>query len=244
MVVVLPPVELLHRAGHQLVRFRDMRGSPSGVSGDMMPTMSGGRSCVRRNAASGRAHRDRRAPPHVVVVEEDREQADVLAPRLGLLVEGRIWPRRGVVSGLTSVHLHELERLDRLRLSVLGDGEVVRVRSSAGLPLLPVTIASTRTKLIPGPEGGLRLPWRLAPAAAGSRAAGRPAARRPAGAALAPASPAARPAPAADGRAEHRPARSPPASPGFGRLASPCLGIPPAGPGVSSDETFAIAAPR
>src|SRR5581483_2881850 len=71
-------------------------------------------------------------------VEEDREEPHVVARRFGLLVEvGADLPRR-LLHGFAdaAVELHELERLDRLRLAVLGDLEVALFQIAEGGPVL------------------------------------------------------------------------------------------------------------
>ena len=64
--------------------------------------------------------------PDVVVVEEDREQADVVSRRLRLFVfVGADGAGRTVRAGhRAAIELDELEAFDRLRLAVLGDFEV------------------------------------------------------------------------------------------------------------------------
>jgi hypothetical protein len=66
------------------------------------------------------------ATPHVVVVEEDGEQAHVLARRFHLfVVVGPDFARRFLdCLGHASVQLDETERFDLLRLAVFGDVEV------------------------------------------------------------------------------------------------------------------------
>ena len=76
-------------------------------------------------AADGHA----RAAAHVIVIQEDGEQADVVARSFGfLVVVGADLLRRLLDRfGPASVELHELEGLDLLRLAVLTDIEVGRL---------------------------------------------------------------------------------------------------------------------
>jgi hypothetical protein len=70
--------------------------------------------------------RHARLAPHVVVVEKEREQPDIVAGRFGFLVGvGADLPRRRTtVLHQPAVELDETEGLDFLRLAVLGDLEV------------------------------------------------------------------------------------------------------------------------
>jgi len=74
----------------------------------------------------------------VIVVQENREQADIVARRLGLLVEvvanflGRLLDRVGGAA----VELDEFERIDLLRLVILGDIEVRRLQIGDRIPVL------------------------------------------------------------------------------------------------------------
>ena len=101
---------------------RVMRTDAVDSSGYITPIMSDGPSCVSTNCASWLAHRQARAAPHVVVVEEDREQPDVVARRFGfLVVVGADLARRLLDRvGDAAVELDQLEGLDLLRLAVLG----------------------------------------------------------------------------------------------------------------------------
>ena len=74
---------------------RVMRTDAVDSSGYITPTMSDGPSCVSTNSRELLAHGHARAAAHVVVVEEDREQPDVVARRFGfLVVVGADWPWR------------------------------------------------------------------------------------------------------------------------------------------------------
>ena len=81
------------------------------------------------------AHRHRVRAPHVVVVEQDREDADVVARRLGLFVVAVAdRARRRVARLRIAVHLDQAELLHRLRLVVLEDVEVFLLEVGDVLP--------------------------------------------------------------------------------------------------------------
>jgi hypothetical protein len=70
--------------------------------------------------------RKRAANPRVIVVEEDREQPDVVTPRLRFLVIDRANLTRGRFARLgIAGHLDQPELFDRLRLAVLHHFEIV-----------------------------------------------------------------------------------------------------------------------
>ena len=85
--------------------------------------------------------------PRVVVVEEDGDDAEVVAARFPLLgIE------RGDGREITAGERHRvvlerdpLERVDRLRLAVFRDVEIRAVRSATGTPLPSVATTSTLT---------------------------------------------------------------------------------------------------
>ena len=71
-------------------------------------------------------HREVVAALDVIVVEQDHEQPDVGPRRFPLLVVVVANRRGGPLSiGLERIELHDRERVDLLRLAVLGDGEIV-----------------------------------------------------------------------------------------------------------------------
>ena len=107
-------------------------------SGYITPTMSDGPSWVSMNRRDRLAGAHARAAADVVVVEEHREQPDVVARRFALLVVvGPDCARRTVGTGhQAAVELDQLEGLDLLGLAVLGDLEVGRLQSATGLPAL------------------------------------------------------------------------------------------------------------
>jgi hypothetical protein len=87
-----------------------------------------------------RANAHAAAPPDVIVVQEDDEDAHVLACRLGLLVGGVPNLARRLVAGQLlrggGPEVDELERIDLLRLAVLGDVEVLELQVLDRVPLL------------------------------------------------------------------------------------------------------------
>ena len=91
----------------------------------------------------------------MVVVEQQHEQPDIGTRGLALLVE--VAPdRRGRPRGvlLDRIDLDDGELFDLLGLVVLGDGELLGLEIEDRLPLPSVTMASTRTKLMPVLMGG------------------------------------------------------------------------------------------
>ncbi len=106
-------------------------------SGYMMPAMSAGAELVLDELRQQLARPHAVFQPHVVVVQEHREQPHIVSRRLCLLVD-RVsnLPRRiAADSGVVS-DIDELERLNRLRLAVLGDLEVLGSQIVDGIPLL------------------------------------------------------------------------------------------------------------
>ena len=128
-VVVLAALKLLEAADHGAViaRHPDRRGRFERVhDADHV------RRTELRLDKPGQRRTDRhaRAAAHVIIVEEDREQPDVLARRFGLfVVVAADFPGRLVDRGSGSaVELHELEGFDLLRLAVFRDLEIGRLQ--------------------------------------------------------------------------------------------------------------------
>ena len=128
-IVVLASLELLHRLHHRVViaRHPDRRCRFERVhDADHV-----GRPDLRVEEARQRiAHREARAAPHVVVVEEDREQPDVVARRFRFFVVIGADLAHGLLRRLdeAAVEPYQLERVDRLRLPVFEHVEVARLQ--------------------------------------------------------------------------------------------------------------------
>ena len=112
---------------------------------------------VLDEARERRARGHARAAAHVIVVEEDGEQPDVVFGRLGFLVEVGADRARRPVRGRhgAAVQLDELEGFDvpaacRPRSTSKSDC----VRSPTFCPFLSETMTSTRTKLMPARKTG------------------------------------------------------------------------------------------
>ena len=103
-----------------------MRTEATGCSGYMRPTMSDGPSCVSTKRAIWSRGDDARLSPDVIVVQENREQAHIVARCFGFLVGvGPNLTRRTVGAGdETAVERDQLERFDFLRAVLLDDLEV------------------------------------------------------------------------------------------------------------------------
>jgi hypothetical protein len=152
-VVVLAPVELLDGTRNRFVVARHPHVAEGRQRVHDADHVRG--SELRADEADERLAREhRRAPSHVVIVQEDREQPHVVALRLRLLVE----EAADLAGGSRVLHLvdaHELERLDVLRLAGFGDREVGgrQVEHRVALPVGDDDVDADEVDA--GPEDGL-----------------------------------------------------------------------------------------
>ena len=122
-VVVLAPLESLDGAHGRLVVAREQQVADRRQRIHERHHVVG-RQLLGDEVGQVRSGGHRAAPAHVVVVEEDRDEPHVVARRLQLLVALGSDGTDRLAGGRGRLHLDVLERLDRLRLAVLGHFEV------------------------------------------------------------------------------------------------------------------------
>ena len=118
--------------------------------------MSLGPSCVSTKRAIGSRTRHARAAAHVIVVQKNREQPDIVAGGFSLfVVVGADFLRRLLQRvGRAAIELHQLERLDLLRLAVFGHVEVARLQVGDRVAVLVRNDYVDTDEVDAGLEGG------------------------------------------------------------------------------------------